>query len=200
MLFVLSGPSGVGKTTLGNALLERFPRLKLSVSHTTRPPRGKEQDGIHYHFVTDEQFTDLVGTGAIAEHAGVFGKRYGTAKETLETLQDAGNDVLLDIDYQGAEQISQAYSDAVTVLVAPPSMAELEDRLRGRATDSAQQIERRLTKARLELSQYRVFSYLVINDDIEAAIGGLETIYLAERARVTRNIDFLENLVEPTVG
>lgn len=200
MLFVLSGPSGVGKTTLGNALLERFPRFRLSVSHTTRPPRGKEQDGAHYHFVTDERFTELVEGGAFAEYAGVFGKRYGTAKETLEKLQQAEHDVLLDIDYQGAEQISRAYDDAVTVLVAPPSMEELEARLRGRATDSEQQIARRLTKAHLELSQYRVFSYLVVNGDIEAAITSLETIYLAERARVTRNIDFLENLVEPAVG
>lgn len=200
MLFVLSGPSGVGKTTLGNTLLERFPRFRLSISHTTRPPRGEEQDGVHYHFVSDERFTHLIGDGAFAEHAGVFGKRYGTTRETLDSLQKAGHDVLLDIDYQGAEQISQAYGDAVTVLVAPPSMKELEDRLRGRATDSEQQIERRLTKARLELSQYRVFSYLVINDDIEAAIRSLETIYSAERARVSRNIDFLENLVEPTLG
>lgn len=200
MLFVLSGPSGVGKTTLGNALLEKSPRLRLSISHTTRAPRGKERDGVHYHFVSDERFTQLIDEGAFAEHAGVFGRRYGTAKATLAALEDAGNDVLLDIDYQGAEQISSAYPDAVTVLLTPPSMEELEARLRGRATDSDEQIERRLTKARLELSHFQVFRYLVINDVIEAAIGSLEAIYLAEQARTSRNIDFLENLVEPATG
>ncbi len=197
MLFVLSGPSGVGKTTLGNSLLAKFSRLKLSVSHTTRAPRGREEDGVHYFFVSDEEFDELAKQDAFAEHADVFGQRYGTARKTLADFEARDHDVLLDIDYQGAEQLMNNAPDAVSVLLAPPSMRELEDRLRGRATDSEAQIERRLAKARLELSHYRVFRYVVVNDDIEAASERLEAIYCAERARISRNVGFLEGLIDP---
>lgn len=195
MLFAISGPSGVGKTTLCKGLMARQPALRLSVSHTTRAPRGKEQDGVHYYFTNDADFDAMVEAGGFAEHADVFGCKYGTARATLDAIQGAGDDVLLDIDYQGAEQLSHSYPDAVTVLLAPPSMAVIEDRLRGRATDSEQQIARRLAKARHELSQFRVFRYLVVNDDIEAAIGRLDAIYVAERARVGRQSEFLANLL-----
>lgn len=197
MLFVLSGPSGVGKTTLGNGLLAKFPRLKLSVSHTTRDPRGSEKDGVHYFFVSDSEFDELTEQDAFAEHADVFGQRYGTARKTLADFESRDHDVLLDIDYQGAEQLMNNAPDAVSVLLAPPSMQELEARLRGRATDSEAQIERRLAKARLELSHYRVFRYVVVNDDIGAASERLEAIYCAERAKISRNVDFLEGLIDP---
>jgi len=169
----------------------------LSVSHTTRAPRGREEDGVHYFFVSDEEFDELAKQDAFAEHADVFGQRYGTARKTLADFEARDHDVLLDIDYQGAEQLMNNAPDAVSVLLAPPSMRELEDRLRGRATDSEAQIERRLAKARLELSHYRVFRYVVVNDDIEAASERLEAIYCAERARISRNVGFLEGLIDP---
>jgi len=195
VLFVLSGPSGVGKSTLGNRLLAAHPNVALSVSHTTRPPRGEEVDGVHYHFVDAETFQSMVDRGEFAEHAGVFKKRYGTANATIESLTAEGRDVLFDIDYQGAQQLSVTYPDAVTVLLAPPSMAELESRLRGRKTDTEEQIQTRLGKARLELSQYRSFRYVVVNDSLDAAGSRLNAIYEAESARVSRNLAFLTSLL-----
>jgi guanylate kinase len=196
MLFIVSGPSGVGKSTLTRALLARQPRLTLSVSHTTRAPRGDEVAAIHYHFVDDPTFDGMLAAGAFAEHAHVFGQRYGTAKSTLERLWHDHKHPLLDIDYQGAAQLMASYPEsAVTVLICPPSLSDLEARLRGRRTETEAQLQGRLAKARHELSQHATFEYVVVNDDLDRAVARLEAIYLAEQARTKRNQDFLSSLL-----
>jgi guanylate kinase len=195
MILVVCGPSGAGKSTLVRGLMARHPELAFSVSHTTRPPRGDERDGVAYHFVGEDQFAAMVAAEAFAEHALVHGHRYGTAHASLEAIEAAGSVPVLDIDYQGAEQILARYPEATSVLVTPPSMRVLEARLRGRDTDTEAQVRLRLEKARLELSQYRTFRYLVVNDDVDVAISRLESVYLAERSRVVFHVDFLAGLV-----
>ena len=195
MIVVVSGPSGVGKTTLVCGLMERQSALTFSISHTTRAPRGRERDGVEYYFVDEQTFEALVLAGEFAEHARVHGHRYGTAKQTLAQAENEGKDTLLDIDYQGALQISATYPEAPTILIAPPSMAELESRLRGRGTDTQAQMSLRLAKARHELAQYRAFRYVVVNDDAARAIARLEAIYLSEGARTSRNESFMISLV-----
>jgi len=198
MIFVVCGPSGAGKTTLVKGLMARRPKLEFSISHTTRPPRAGERDGVDYHFVTPDAFEALLADDGFAEHAAVHAHRYGTARSTLDDIQSRGFDALLDIDYQGVRQISRSYPNAVTVLIAPPSMAVLESRLRTRATDSEDQIRIRLEKARHELSQFRLFSYVVINDVVESAVDRLDAVYMAELARVSRNEGFLKALLLET--
>ncbi|MCA9563025.1 MAG: guanylate kinase [Myxococcales bacterium] len=185
----------MGKTTLAKQLMARFDTFEVSISHTTRSPRGKEVDGVDYHFITDAEFDRMVERGEFAEWANVHAHRYGTSLATIERLQANGRDIMLDIDYQGVEQLSKAYDDAVTVLLTPPSMEELERRLRGRETDSEAQIQIRMAKARDELAHYSVFRYVVINRNLEDAMANLEAIFLAERRRIERNRDFLNTLV-----
>jgi guanylate kinase len=196
MLFVVCGPSGAGKTTLVQRLMSRRPRLQFSISHTTRAARGQEQHGADYFFVSDDEFAAILKNDGFAEHASVHAYRYGTARSTLSNIDADGRDAVLDIDYQGARQISSSYPDAVTVLIAPPSMESLESRLRTRATDSEEQVKIRLDKARHELSHYRLFKYVVVNDVIDDAVARLDAIYLAEQARVPRNERFLTALLD----
>ncbi|MBN1946082.1 MAG: guanylate kinase [Bradymonadales bacterium] len=201
MIVALSGPSGVGKTTLANGLLQRCPTLKLSISHTTRPPRGQEKNGVEYYFVGPDHFARLVAEDRFAEHAQLFAHRYGTAKATLEGIEAAGHDALLDIDYQGVAQLQSHYPDAVSILLAPPSLEVLQQRLRDRHTDSAEQLAIRLAKARHELSQYRLFKYLVVNDTIEEAVDRLVAIYRAEQSKMSRNRPLLQEMLgEETAG
>ena len=188
----------MGKTTLGNILLSNHLDLSLSVSHTTRSPRGQEVDGAHYHFVDEATFQFMAERGDFAEHAGVFGKRYGTTHATIEQLQSSGRHDLFDIDYQGVEQLLETYPDAVTVLVTPPSMATLEARLRARNTDTPEQIQTRLAKAHLELSQYRTFRYVIVNESLDDAGAVLSAIFRAELSKVSRNRDFLASLLGET--
>ena len=175
-LFVISAPSGGGKTSLINALLQRDDRVALSVSHTTRPPRPGEQDGKHYYFVDEAEFEALVTAGAFLEHAVVFGNRYGTGRQGVERQLAAGYDVLLDIDWQGAQQVRASFPGACTVFVLPPSLEILRQRLTDRGQDSPEVIERRMAAARAEISHAGEFDFLIVNDDFDAALGDLHSI------------------------
>ena len=175
-LFVISAPSGAGKTSLVKALLERHPRLQLSVSHTTRKPRPSETPGREYHFISVEDFRALRERGAFLESAQVFDNFYGTGRETVERLLVAGSDVVLEIDWQGARQVRAAMPECATIFILPPSRAALAERLRKRQTDSAEVIARRLRDAVGDMSHWSEFDYVVVNDDFERATGDLGRI------------------------
>jgi guanylate kinase len=175
-LFVIAAPSGAGKTSLVKAVLDRDPRLRVSVSHTTRKQREKEIPGIDYNFVDVDEFRRLIGQNAFLEHAQVFDNFYGTGRAQVEALRSAGHDVILEIDWQGARQVREAQADCKTVFILPPSRAELETRLRNRKTDSDQVIERRLRDAVADMSHYAEFDYVIVNDDFEAAVAQLLAI------------------------
>jgi guanylate kinase len=185
LLLVLSAPSVAGKTTLARRFLETHGDASFSISATTRPPRGAERDGVDYHFVTPERFAELVAQGAFAEWADVHGRRYGTLRATVEEALRAGRIALFDIDVQGGEQLRRAFPrDAVTVLIIPPSVAELERRLRGRSTDADDVIRRRLDAARDEVTRgLATYEYVLVNDALDAALARLEAIAAHERAR-----------------
>ncbi len=182
-LFVVAAPSGAGKSTLVNALLEREPAISLSISHTTRPPRPGEQYGRHYYFVERTEFEREIAEGIFLEHAEVHGNLYGTSRKTVSDLLCQGRDVLLEIDWQGARQIRKSKPDCVTVFILPPSRVELERRLRGRGSDSAEVIERRLHNSREEIAHAHEFDYIIVNDSFEDALGDLQAIVRAVRQR-----------------
>jgi len=199
-LYVVSAPSGGGKTSLVNALLRRDSHVALSISHTTRGPRPGERDGVHYHFVDPDTFDKMAAKGAFLEHANVFGNRYGTGREQVERQLAAGNDVLLDIDWQGARQVRRSYAAARTVFILPPSLEELRQRLVGRGQDSPEVIERRMQAARDEISHAGEFDFLVVNDDFDAALADLHSIVRhgrpARDENVRRNREILAELLE----
>jgi guanylate kinase len=175
-LIVIAAPSGAGKTTLVHALLRRMPELKFSVSYTTRPKRPAERHGTDYFFVSQDEFDRMVEQDAFLEHARVFDHWYGTGKEHVDALLEAGFSVLLEIDWQGARQVRAQAPDAATIFVLPPSVAELERRLRGRATDSEETIARRLRDALSDIGHWSEFAYAVVNDDIDLAADALAAI------------------------
>jgi guanylate kinase len=179
LLYVVSAPSGAGKTSLCKAIIDILPNLRHSVSHTTRSPRAGEVDGVDYHFVSNAQFDTMVADGAFVEWALVHGNRYGTALASLEEGRDAGCDLLLEIDCQGAAQLKERCPDAIFIFVLPPSFQELERRLKGRQTDTAEVIEQRLRNARVEMREMFWYDYLVINDDFDLASQQLQAILLA---------------------
>ncbi len=191
LLLVLSAPSGAGKTTLAHRFRAGHPEAVFSVSATTRPPRGAEKDGVDYHFVGKDRFADLVREGAFAEWAEVHGHRYGTLRATVEEALRAGRTALFDIDVQGGSQIKAAWPrQAVTVFIVPPTVAELERRLRGRSTDSEEVIARRLDAARAEAQRgLSTYDYVVVNEDLGHALGRLEAIAAHERARLSGRAD-----------
>ena len=195
LLLIVCGPSGVGKSSLCDRLRAEHPRLKLSISCTTRAPRGQERDGVAYHFLSDEDFVARIERGEFAEHAHVHGNRYGTLRASVEAVLGAGEDMLFDIDYQGAAQLKEAFEQARSVLLIPPSMRELEARLRDRGTDAEEVIERRLKAARAELSHFEAFDFAVVNDDIEAAYQRLKSIYNALRQEVSYHAPLLQRLL-----
>lgn len=196
MLLVVSSPSGAGKTTLCHRLMAEFPGLRLSVSCTTRAPRATEVDGRDYRFVSQEQFEEMIGRDAFVEWAEVHGNRYGTPRDEVERSVGAGADVLFDIDWQGARALKEQYpSDVSLVLVVPPSMIELGNRLRRRGTDSEEVVQRRLAEANNEVARYAEYQYIVVNDDLEAAYAELRAIYLAQRCTVDRRADVARQLV-----
>jgi guanylate kinase len=185
-LFVVSAPSGAGKTTLCREMRLRLHDLAYSVSVTTRPPRPGEIDGTDFRFVTRSQFEDMVKQGQMAEWATVHTNLYGTPAAPLETALREGRDVLLDIDTQGAAQLRARYPDAVLIFVVAPSLGELEQRLRERRSDSEKEITRRLQRAREEVMLWKRYDYLIVNRDVKEAMEQLESIIQAERCRVAR--------------
>lgn len=175
-LYIVAAPSGAGKTSLTRALLEREPNLTLSVSYTSRAPRPNEIDGVHYHFVTRAEFEAMIERGEFFEHAVVHGDLKGTARGPVERTLATGKDVLLEIDWQGANQVRSKMKDTVSIFILPPSRAELERRLRSRASDSEETILRRLSDARRDLEHAGDFDYIVVNDDFETALDEICTI------------------------
>jgi guanylate kinase len=187
ILYIISAPSGSGKTTLVNELRQYVPHLEFSVSFTTRPPRGSEQDGREYHFITRGEFENMIERDEFLEYAQVFGNYYGTAKSVLLQAKERGNDLLLDIDVQGERQVKQKMPDAVSIFVLPPSRKELESRLRKRSLSenmhSEETISRRLATARREIEKYVNYDYILINDRLEQSVDCLQAIVLSERLR-----------------
>jgi guanylate kinase len=198
LMLIVSSPSGAGKTTLCKRLRGEFPDLRFSVSHTTRKPRNVEVDGRDYHFVDAEAFDAMVRAGAFAEHARVHDHLYGTSLREIETARAASKGVLFDIDHQGARQIKASLPDAVSVFILPPSLAELERRLRGRATEEETAVLRRLANARREIEHYGIFDYVIVNDDISRAYDDLRAIVLAERCRRGRRAKQCEHMLLET--
>ncbi|MFO1458785.1 MAG: guanylate kinase [Verrucomicrobiota bacterium] len=193
-IFLLSAPSGAGKTTVADALIAASPRLRRVITCTTRPPRPGETDGRDYHFLSSDEFGLRVGRGEFLEHASVYGKSYGTLKRSVLELLESGSDVLLNIDVQGADLVRQeARRDStlqaalVTVFLAPPSRSELERRLRGRASDAEEVIQRRLDTARDEAARWSEYDYLVISGTREEDLFRMRSIYVAEGLRRVRN-------------
>ena len=182
-LFVISAPSGAGKTTLCRKLLKKMPDMKLSVSYTTREPRKGEQNDVDYTFVTREKFKKMIDKGEFAEWAMVHGNLYGTSLKRIKDLNSRGYDIILDIDIHGAIQLRKNYDGALYIFVLPPSMEALEKRLVNRRTDSEEIIRNRLDNARAEISQYEHYDYIIINDNIDQAYKELESIVLSAKLR-----------------
>ena len=186
ILFIISAPSGSGKTTLTNELLSLVPGLQFSISYTTRPPRGSEQNGREYFFVSKEEFEEMIRRGEFLEHACVFGYYYGTARRFLDDARNSGRDLVLDIDVQGAAQVAKM-PEAVSIFILPPSREVLEFRLRNRShfehMDSEEIIRRRLEGARKEIENYRNYDYILVNDRLEQSIAQLKAIVAAERLK-----------------
>lgn len=185
-LFVISAPSGAGKTSLIKALRERRPDLALSVSHTTRPRRDGEINGEHYHFVDISQFEMMLEQEAFVEHAKVFDNYYGTSEAAISEELDRGRDLILEIDWQGAAQVKKLFPEAIFVFILPPSSAALESRLRNRAQDDDEVIARRLAEARREMEECHWYDYLVINDDFAQALDDLDAIFAAATLEADR--------------
>lgn len=200
-LYIIAAPSGAGKTSLVKALLEREPDIALSISYTSRMPRPGEIDGQHYHFVTREVFEHMAERGAFFEYANVHGDYKGTARAAVEPLLAAGRDVLLEIDWQGAQQVRELCPDTLSIFILPPSRAELERRLRTRASDSAEQITRRIADSRIEIGRAKEFDFIVINDDFAMAIQDVRSIFSSRRlrrdAQLSRQRCLLDDLLKP---
>jgi guanylate kinase len=202
LLIVLSSPSGAGKTTLTRMLLEQCPELRFSVSHTTRTPRNGEVDGREYHFIDRARFLELVDEGAFLEWAEVHGNLYGTSVAEIDRARATPGctGMIFDIDYQGARQIKSKIADVATMFILPPSMQELERRLRGRASETEDALRRRFAVAQSEIEHYALFDYLIVNSDLTAAFDELRSIVVAERARRTRRARLAEALLGGPAG
>ncbi|RDF11304.1 guanylate kinase [Haemophilus paraphrohaemolyticus] len=185
-LYILSAPSGAGKSSLINALLADLPRneVRLSISHTTRNPRPAEEDGVHYYFTTHAEFEALIEKDHFLEWAEVFGNYYGTSLPMIEKSLEQGVDVFLDIDWQGARQIRQKVPNVKTIFILPPSREELKNRLVGRGQDSEETIAKRMAEAKSEMSHYSEFDYVIVNDDFQQALSELKAILTAERLKL----------------
>lgn len=194
-LFVIAAPSGAGKTSLVRALMERRPALRFSISYTTRAQRAKETHGHDYFFVDKAGFERMVAAGEFLEHARVFDNYYGTSRQQVEQILDAGQDVLLEIDWQGAQQIRRALPECLSIFVLPPSVAALEQRLRNRATDSDEVIARRLRDSIADLSHWSEFDYIVVNDDFTHATAELEAIVSGRGEHLRRDRADLQGLI-----
>ena len=196
-LFLVSAPSGAGKTSIVNAALAADEQLVVSISHTTRPARGGEVDGENYHFVSDDLFSQMVETADFLEHANVFGKRYGTSKAEVANKRDQGQDVILEIDWQGAQQVREAMPQAISVFILPPSVEALAARLTSRGEDTQESIEKRLSEAKLDMSQAEHFDYLVVNEDFDHAVQ--DFIAIVRAARLQKNMQLRHPAVKTLV-
>jgi len=198
-VYIISAPSGSGKSTLVEKVRQIVPELEFSVSYTTRPPRGNEQNGREYFFVQRAEFEEMVGRDEFLEYANVFGNYYGTAKRFLRAAEQAGHDLLLDIDVQGADQVKRMLPQAVSIFILPPDRKELERRLRNRSVDAEDVIHRRLVTASREIENYGKYDYILVNDRLEESIEALKAILLAERLKrsgVERSADDVETLAK----
>ena len=197
VLVIVSSPSGAGKTTLTRRLLTEHPGLEFSVSHTTRAPRGGEVDGRDYHFISTDAFQSMIERHEFAEHAYVHGNRYGTAEAPVETALAAGKDMIFDVDWQGGAALSKRWpKDSLKIFILPPDLSTLESRLRKRATDAPEIIDRRLQKAIEELEHFGEYQHLIVNDDLERAYAVLRAIYLTRRYGVVDRPDVPYRLSE----
>ena len=196
-LFLVSAPSGAGKTSIVNAALAADEQLVVSVSHTTRPARGGEVDGENYHFVSEDLFSQMVDDADFLEHAKVFGKRYGTSKAEVANKRDQGQDVILEIDWQGAQQVREAMPQAISVFILPPSVEALAARLTSRGEDTQESIENRLSEAKLDMSQAEHFDYLVVNEDFDHAVQ--DFIAIVRAARLQKNMQLRHPAVKTLV-
>ena len=201
LLFVVSAASGTGKTSLVKALLERVNNLHVSVSHTTRGQRPGELDGVHYHFTQKQDFIDLIEHGGFIEYAEVFGNYYGTAQATVKEQLAKGHDVLLEIDWQGAQQVRNLFPESKQIFILPPSQFDLRERLSNRGTDTVDVIEHRLGCAVEDMQQYVNFDYVIINDDFNKALHDLEAVIIANRLvtaqQAHRHQALIEKLISP---
>ncbi|MET0015843.1 guanylate kinase [Oscillibacter sp.] len=189
--FIISGPSGVGKSTVLKALLEKRPDLYFSVSATTREPRPGEVDGVHYRFMDVDTFRQRIAEDAFLEYAEYVGNFYGTPKKYVDEAMDAGRDVILDIEIQGALQVCSKRTETVRIFIAPPSWAELERRLTERGTDSPEKVEKRLLRAKVEFQTAHTYDYFVINDTVETAVAELDAILTAEHCKPSERMEII---------
>lgn len=199
-LYIISAPSGAGKTSLVAALMAKDDKIKVSISHTTRKMRPGEVDGENYFFVDKATFTEMIEQDAFLEYAEVFGNYYGTSAKTVHDMRQAGLDVILEIDWQGARQVKSIFPDAIGVFILPPSLETLTNRLRNRGQDSEETINRRMQEAVSEMSHYDEYEYIIINKDFELALSELQAIFCAGRQRkqrqVLENAEFLKALLD----
>lgn len=200
LLFVIAAPSGAGKTSLVRALMQRLPSLRFSISYTTRRPRENEQHGRDYFFVDRAEFDRMVANGEFLEHAQVFDNCYGTSRAQVDQMLAQGDNVLLEIDWQGAQQVRRTMPECRTIFILPPSRAALEQRLRGRATDSDEVIARRLRDSIADMSHWREFEYVVINDDFERATNDLEAIASGRGEHLKASRSEIQTLVQSLLG
>jgi guanylate kinase len=200
MLYVISAPSGAGKTSLVKALIEQLPGVEVSISHTTRAMRPGEEDGVHYHFVDQASFLELADQAAFLEHAEVFGNYYGTSQQGVQDQLATGKDVILEIDWQGARQVRKLMPECLGVFIVPPSRAVLEERLRGRGQDAEDVIARRMQEAVSEMSHFPEFDYLVINDDFDMALAELKAVFIANRLHMRRQEETHADLLAALVN
>lgn len=184
-LYILSAPSGAGKSSLVSALLDQTDAIKVSVSHTTRAPRPGEEDGVNYNFVSVDQFKALIADNAFLEHAEVFGNFYGTSRLWLEDQLSQGIDIILEIDWQGAQQVRELMPETAGIFILPPSREELQKRLDNRGQDSAEIIAGRMAEAISEMSHYNEYDYVIINDDFDQALAELKAVIIAQRQKLT---------------
>ena len=199
-LYTVSAPSGAGKTSLVKALIERCAGVRVSVSHTTRDIRPGEQDGVNYHFTQEDNFLSMLQRQEFLEHARVFGNLYGTSRLWVEQELTAGTDVILEIDWQGAQQVKQLLPDTRAIFIMPPSRETLEQRLNTRGQDNASVIAARMAEAVEEMSHYVDSDYLVVNQDFEEALGGLQAIVSSMRLRTARQSQVLQPMLAELVG
>lgn len=196
LLIVISGPSGAGKGTIYNMVLEQMPNIRKSISVTTRKPRPNEVEGVHYYFKTEEEYRQMIADGDFLETAEVYNNFYGTPKAPVFEMLAKGEDVMFEVDTIGAQQIKKKYAECVSIFIMTPSFAELEKRLRARNTETEESIRTRLGSARRELGRYETFDYIVFNDKAEDAAARVMDIIRAERAKMNRNLPVVRQLLE----